>query len=959
MTIKQLCAALLLAATVPSVPALAYSPAGNKIKTRWAAQVTPENAWRKYPRPQMQRSDWMNLNGLWDYNVTPLKATAPDSWRGQILVPYPYESSLSGVGGRLSADSLLWYTRSFEIPAAWKGKEIMLNFGAVDWQCEVYVNGKPVGSHTGGYSPFSLNITRSVKFGKDNTLTVSVYDPTDKGFQPRGKQVNRPRSIWYTPVSGIWQTVWLEPVAKTAVTGLDIVPDIDRHSLTVNPQISNPDKAETKVTVSHCGKTVASASAGAGNPVVIDMPADMLLWTPDDPNLYDLEITVLSKGKEVDKVKSHAAMRKITREKGADGYWRLTLNNKPQFQFGPLDQGWWPDGLYTAPTAEAMIYDIINTKGLGFNMIRKHVKVEPALWYHACDSLGIIIWQDMPSGDKGPGWQNHEYFKGTDGKRSEESKANFRREWAEIITALKPFGCIGVWVPFNESWGQFDTEKITAETAALDSTRLINPASGGNFFHCGDILDLHNYPGPAMYLYDPDRANVLGEYGGIGLALEGHLWNTDKNWGYVKFKTPREVTDEYAKYAMALRSMIDRGFTAAVYTQTTDVEGEVNGLMTYDRDIIKVDEPAIRRVNCEIVNSLNPEADRPTLSGLRPSAFRSDSTRLFTLRTANGIEACVTNYGGRIVSLMVPDKNGRLTDVVRGFDNLQQYVDTDNNFGALIGRYCNRICKGKFSIDSTEYSLPINNFGNSLHGGPRGFDRQIWNAVQTSDSTLVLRHTSPDGFAGYPGNLAVDVTYTLSSDKSLRIDFHATTDKPTIVNLTNHNYFNLSGNPASDITSETLQIFADGYTPIDETFIPLGKIEQVKGTPFDFTAPTVIADRVAATKNLQVKRANGIDHNFVLSNPGSLSAPRAVVSDPTSGISLTLYTDQPGVQVYTGNFLDGTLIGKKGIAIPFRGAICLEPQHFPDSPNNPQWPSTLLLPGQDYHTTTIYHFDNK
>lgn len=611
MTVRQLFAAMFLTAAASALTAQAYSPAGDRIKTRWASRITPENVWREYPRPQMQRTDWVNLNGCWDYNITPLKSGCPDTWRGKILVPYPYESALSGVGGSLSADSLLWYSREFIIPEAWKGKEIMLNFGAVDWQCEIYINGKPAGGHTGGYSPFSLNISRYIKRGKSNTLTVRVYDPTDKGFQPRGKQVNRPRTIWYTPVSGIWQTVWLEPVAKTAVTNLDIVPDIDRRTLTVAPHVANPDKAETRVTVSLGGTAVASGSAPAGSPVSVIMPDDMLLWTPENPNLYDVEIIVTSKGRVLDKVKSHAAMRKISRVKSSDGHWRLTLNNKPQFQFGPLDQGWWPDGLYTAPTAEALIYDIIKTKDLGFNMIRKHVKVEPAIWYHACDSLGIIVWQDMPSGDKGPRWQNHEYFKGIDGKRSPESKANFLREWAEIITALKPFGCIGVWVPFNESWGQFDTETIAAETAALDSIRLINPASGGNFFRCGDILDLHNYPGPAMYLYDPDRANVLGEYGGIGLAIEGHLWNTDKNWGYVKFKSPREVTEEYVKYAMTLRALIDSGFTAAVYTQTTDVEGEVNGLMTYDREIIKVDEPTLRRVNNEIVNSLADGAEWP------------------------------------------------------------------------------------------------------------------------------------------------------------------------------------------------------------------------------------------------------------------------------------------------------------------------------------------------------------
>lgn len=583
-----------------------YTPAGDRIKTRWAKEVTPENTWKSYPRPQMERGEWENLNGLWKYNVTDKESAEPKDWRGEILVPYPYESSLSGVGGTLTADSILWYRREFSVPPAWKGKDVLLNFGAVDWKCEVWVNGKSVGQHTGGYAPFSLNITKALKKGVENTLTVRVFDPADKGYQPRGKQVAKPRGIWYTPVSGIWQTVWLEPVSETHIAAIETVPDIDNNTLTVNPKISgNVKDGKVIVEMTKAGKLIASGEAAAGEPVKISVPAGYKLWSPSSPVMYDLSIALTKSGKTIDKAKSYAAMRKIGMERDESGHMRMTLNNVPLFQFGTLDQGWWPDGLYTAPNEEALAYDIVKTKELGFNMIRKHVKVEPARWYQLCDSLGMIVWQDMPSGDKGPKWQNHTYSETeADTFRSEESKENYRHEWLEIMDALQPFPSICVWVPFNEAWGQFRTAENVEMTKKHDPTRLVNPASGGNFFKCGDILDLHNYPQPDMYLYDPERVNVLGEYGGIGLPLKGHLWNADKNWGYIQFKNPNEVTDEYVKYAKILRDLIDKGFSAAVYTQTTDVEGEVNGLMTYDREVVKVNEPEIREINAAIVNSL-------------------------------------------------------------------------------------------------------------------------------------------------------------------------------------------------------------------------------------------------------------------------------------------------------------------------------------------------------------------
>lgn len=499
------------------------------------------------------------------------------------------ESSLSGVMKTLGKENELWYSREFTVPSSWKGKNILLHFGAVDWQADVWVNGVKMGQHRGGYTPFSFDITPVLAKGK-NQITVKVWDPSDEGYQPRGKQVKHPDGIWYTPVSGIWQTVWMEPVSANHITRLKTTPDIDKKILIVEAHTAtgNPS-AVVSVVVSEGGKVVATGKAMQGQPVQLAIE-NARLWSPENPFLYDMKVTLTDNGKVIDEVNSYAAMRKYSIRQGADGITRLQLNNRNVFHFGPLDQGWWPDGLYTAPTDEALVYDIKKVKDFGYNMIRKHVKVEPARWYTHCDKLGVIVWQDMPNGDRGPEWQSRQYFKGVEMVHSAESEANYRREWKEIIDLLYSNPCVEVWVPFNECWGQFKTPDIAAWTKAYDPSRLVNPASGGNHYTCGDILDLHNYPGPDLYLYDPMRATVLGEYGGIGLVMKDHLWMPDRNWGYVKFNNPEEVTTEYIKYAEHLLQLIPRGFSAGVYTQITDVEGEVNGLMTYDRKEIKVNE---------------------------------------------------------------------------------------------------------------------------------------------------------------------------------------------------------------------------------------------------------------------------------------------------------------------------------------------------------------------------------
>lgn len=581
--------------------------AKNSLVTTWGEKVfTSGKTWQEYPRPMMERDKWSNLNGHWEYAITESAQPRPTEFDGTILVPFAVESQLSGVEKRLGKDKALWYRRDFKIPSQWKNQNIILHFGAVDWQADVWVNNIKVGTHKGGFTPFFFDITAAVNTNGKNTIVVRVLDPTDKGFQSRGKQVTKPKGIWYTPVSGIWQTVWLEPVGNIHIKNIRNLPDIDRNTLTVDIEKSCTDPSIIgEVIVYEKGKEVARGRSINDQPVEIQMPEDVRLWSPDSPFLYDLSIRLIDKGRVIDEVESYAAMRKYSMKRDSDGIVRFQLNNKDIFQFGLLDQGWWPDGLYTAPCYEAMVYDIQKTKEWGFNMIRKHVKVEPALWYAYCDRIGMIVWQDMPNSEMRCEWQKREYFNGNEFVRSAESEKNYRSEWKEIMDCLYSHPCIAMWIPFNEAWGQFKTREIAEWTKQYDPSRLVNPASGGNFFTCGDILDLHHYPEPKMFLYDAQRANVLGEYGGIGYPVAGHLWTEERNWGYIQFKSTQEVTDEYIRYGEELLNLIKRGFTGAVYTQTTDVEVEVNGIMTYDRKVVKMDEARIREINERICRSLD------------------------------------------------------------------------------------------------------------------------------------------------------------------------------------------------------------------------------------------------------------------------------------------------------------------------------------------------------------------
>ena len=572
-----------------------------RIATKWADSVNPLNVLPEYPRPQMQRDQWTSLNGLWQYSIIPKSdENIPATFQGNILVPFAIESSLSGVEKTVGKDSILWYLKTIAIPEKRKGKKILLHFGAIDWRSDVFVNGKKVGTHEGGYDPFTFDITGFLNKSSQQQLLVRVWDPTDDGPQPRGKQVIHPEGIWYTSVTGIWQTVWMEIVPETYIVSTWQTPDIDNQKITVSASVQNLQPGD-KINISAWNgneKIAEGNSADTSQTLIINNPD---AWSPTHPFLYDLKLTVMRKGKIIDEVKSYFAMRKISVAPDENGIKKMMLNNKFLFEFGPLDQGWWPDGLYTAPTDAAMKFDITTIKEMGFNMIRKHIKVEPARWYYYCDKLGMLVWQDMPSGDLGNHWEPHPGVLGnqTDKERSPESEGYYRKEWNAIMETLYNFPCIVVWTPFNEAWGQFKTIDIANITKQKDPSRLVNSASGGNYYNAGDILDLHNYPDPAMprpEIFGAKEALVLGEFGGLGLPVDEHTWQ-QKNWGYQSFKSSDSLFERYSSLINRLEELIGKGLSAAVYTQTTDVEGEVNGFMTYDRKIIKMPLDKLKKVN--------------------------------------------------------------------------------------------------------------------------------------------------------------------------------------------------------------------------------------------------------------------------------------------------------------------------------------------------------------------------
>ena len=599
MRSMPLLVAVLLCLLPPAAQADAWKPAAGPLMTRWAKDVSPDNALPEYPRPQMARKEWQSLNGLWDLELAGGEKT-------KILVPYPVESALSGV---MKHADRMTYRRRFAIPKQWQGRRVLLHFGAVDWEAKVSVNGKALGTHRGGYDDFSFDISGALAASGDQEIAVEVFDPTDAGGQPRGKQTLRPGGIMYTPTSGIWQTVWLEPVAETHIAGLSLVPDVDAGCLRLTVRGSGTVEAVAL----DGGTAVAKASGAAGTELKLDIP-HAKLWSPETPHLYDLRVTLQSGGKIVDEVSSYFGMRKIALGKDEQGVVRPMLNGKFVFQVGPLDQGFWPDGLYTAPTDAALRWDVEATKKLGFNCSRKHVKVEPDRWYYWCDKLGLLVWQDMPSGDN----------------KTDGDKRQYETELRRMIEGRREHPSIILWVVFNEGWGQHDTERLTAWVKKADPQRLVSNASGWTDRRCGDVIDMHNYPGPGAPKTEANRAAVLGEFGGLGLAVDGHTWSK-QSWGYKGTQDSEDLTRGYERLLAKAWALKDKaGLCAAIYTQITDVETECNGLLTYDREVFKVIPERAAAVNSGDIPPM------PVIEEVLPTSRQAGATWRLTLEKPGG-----------------------------------------------------------------------------------------------------------------------------------------------------------------------------------------------------------------------------------------------------------------------------------------------------------------------------------
>lgn len=584
------------------------TPNGRSLKTPWtpAAPIPlPE-----YPRPQMIRPQWINLNGLWDYAILTKEVSAPQAFDGKILVPYAVESFLSGVQKPLLPEQKLWYRRTFLFHQNWE--KVLLHFGAVDDECIVWVNGKQVGEHRGGYLPFTIDIT-DVLIDGENELLVSVSDPTDTGMQQRGKQVLNPKGIWYTPVSGIWQTVWLEVVPQVSIEWLKLTPDLDSELLIVEVKILGDAKGVSVMAeTTHSGEKISSASGQVTGRLRLGIPHPHV-WTTSDPYLYDLRVSLIRDGQVIDEVGSYFAMRKFGLKKDSHGHLRFALNDQPLFLYGPLDQGYFPDGLYTPPSDEAMLFDIEYTKQIGCNMIRKHIKVEPLRWYYHCDRLGMIVWQDMPNGGLIDGemiatlslmfgyHRDDTRRLNRFGRADADNRARYRSELQGMIDHLYNAACIAVWVPFNESWGQFQSANVAVWVKMYDPTRLVDHASGWFDQGVGDFQSKHVYFKKLKRPKQDVRAFVISEFGGYSLKLSGHVWDENKKFGYRFYETSQTLTDAYlALLEKELKPLIPQGLAAAVYTQTTDVEIEINGYLTYDRTVEKMNTKQLRRIHAEL-----------------------------------------------------------------------------------------------------------------------------------------------------------------------------------------------------------------------------------------------------------------------------------------------------------------------------------------------------------------------
>ena len=581
------------------------------LKTRWSEEAMCDLPLPEYPRPQMVREEnWLNLNGMYDFAVTDDKAEWCDSYEEKIRVPFAVESCLSGICRRVSAKDRLWYRKSFTLPESFKDKRTLLHFGAVDWECKVYLNKKQVGSHIGGYCPFTIDITDALTEG-ENELVVWVYDPTDEAWQNRGKQASYSHGFWYTSTSGIWQTVWLEAVSMDYISAYKLTPDIDRAVLEFETTVIG--EGELKIKVLDGDKVVTEKAISAKDEIEIP---DMKLWSPENPFLYDFVLELSKNGEVTDSIKGYFGMRKYSiGEYG--GYKRLFLNNEPYFQRGLLDQGYWSDGQLTPPTDEAMVYDIVKMKELGFNMLRKHIKVEPARWYYYCDKYGMLVWQDMISG----GQELNTFYVGVipnihsflnpmlylskkdnnyklQQREKLEWRQQFEEEYEEMIDCLYNVPSICCWVPFNEAWGQFDAKRIGEWTKKKDPSRFCDHASGWYDQKGPDFRSIHKYIMPVILPKYDNRPIVLSEFGGYSSKIEGHVWNWEKSFGYQMYADKDKLTEAYRKlHEKQIIPNIKNGLSATVYTQVSDVEFEVNGMLTYDREIVKLHEDVVKEIN--------------------------------------------------------------------------------------------------------------------------------------------------------------------------------------------------------------------------------------------------------------------------------------------------------------------------------------------------------------------------
>lgn len=587
----------------------------NKLTTPWQpAQPIP---WPEYPRPQMAREKWQNLNGWWDYCIQSQSLPQPTDLDGKILVPFAPESVLSGVERVLQPEEKLWYQRQFEVSHT-PEQVVMLHFGAVDFFCQVLVNGIEVGSHWGGFLPFSFDITSTLQEGQ-NTLVVMVHDETEAALHQKGKQRLNPGGIWYTSVSGIWQTVWLEVLPKKHISSLKITPSIDTNTLELKVKVSEETLksfCQVEATASFEGQEVARARGGPKTTLVFHLP-DAKLWHPDHPHLYDLDVRLVENENQVDQVKSYFAMRKFGKSKDADGLWRFTLNNEPIFQYGPLDQGYFPEGLYTAPSEEAMLFDIEYAKKIGCNMIRKHVKIEPLRWYHACDKLGMIVWQDMPNGGRTTKdaivlftftsgiHRNDQHRLKRFGREDPNNREEFRAELQDMVETLYNCPCISVWTPFNESWGQFHAIRIAEWIKTLDPTRLVDHASGWFDQGGGDFQSRHVYVKPLSARIPDDRILAVTEFGGYTMQLPDHVYTDRERFGYGHYQDAESLTAAYLNLLeQQVQPLIPKGLCAAIYTQTSDIETEINGFLSYDRKVEKMDAQILRKAHQELIELL-------------------------------------------------------------------------------------------------------------------------------------------------------------------------------------------------------------------------------------------------------------------------------------------------------------------------------------------------------------------